>query len=200
MEPELIDWNISAAGREALPAFVYVGLNNAIRYYRGELLRSASDGYVPYVAWVARNVLELRIWIEYCSMSTANALEFYDDATRDLADVNRKGMGKLSPETKGKLLGAMAALPKNKSSHEFKSVKDAAIVAKMTDIYEANCKILSKFVHPTAVSVLTLGESNNTILRDEIVQKSVPLADEALAKLGSSLLMVTYRKIPICNA
>ena len=39
------------------------------------------------LAWRARNLLEIAVWAIYCSASKENALEFYEEAHKDVEDI-----------------------------------------------------------------------------------------------------------------
>jgi hypothetical protein len=190
MEP---DWNLSESDRAIFPALVYAGLKNWMRHYRQTILE-AREAELSYVAWLARNIVELRVWVEYCAVSVANSLEFYDDAVRDLVDVNRQnGLQDLDEGSRNTLARATAALPSTKATHKYKNVRDAAEETNMA-VYEKNYKLLSKMAHPTAMTVIAsrIGESKETA--HEISDRSVELADEGLARLEASHLADTYRK------
>lgn len=53
---------------------------------RAELELAYSQRRLAAVAWLARNLLELAIWSEHCSLSKENAREFLLDAARDALD------------------------------------------------------------------------------------------------------------------
>src|SRR4051794_25145560 len=46
--------------------------------------RAYEEQNISKLAWSARNILELSVWIQYCNLSEANAKRFYDDALRDM--------------------------------------------------------------------------------------------------------------------
>lgn len=187
------DWNMSEKDRAIFPALVYAGLKNWTRHYKHAIIE-ARESELSYVAWLARNLVELRVWIEYCSVSVANALEFYDDAVRDLVDMNRQeGLDGLEDDTKESLAKASAALPPIKAAHKYKNVREAAEETNM-EVYRRNYKTLSKMAHPTAMTVIASRIGASKATAHEVSDKSVELADEGLAKLESSHLGETYRK------
>ena len=118
------NWNLTAADRAIFPALVYAGLRNNLRHYRDTIV-AERNGDLAYVAWLARNILELRVWIEYCASSVANTLEFYDDALRDLVDLTRNSLDELDTGTRATLELASAALPNTKESHKYKNLAAA---------------------------------------------------------------------------
>jgi hypothetical protein len=188
------DWIVSEKDRDVLPAIVYVRLHNALKRYRDTIVRSIEHGDIPYVAWLARNILELRVWVEYCAMYAKHAQEFYDDAARDLVDLN-KGNLDLEPEQRVELNNAAAALPATKDTHRYKKVRQAAKDCGLTVLFEGNYKSLSKLAHPTALSVIVpvVGDGAKA-MRLEIVHLAHQLAQDGLARLKMSILGDAYRK------
>jgi len=53
-----------------------------------ELLETIGKERLPAAAWIARNLLELRVWISYCGVSRDNAWRFHEDALRDVKGLN----------------------------------------------------------------------------------------------------------------
>ncbi|HEV2117599.1 MAG TPA: hypothetical protein VGR48_16315 [Terriglobales bacterium] len=49
-----------------------------------DLLATIDQEALSAAAWNARNLLELWIWIRYCSSSRENARRFHEDALRDI--------------------------------------------------------------------------------------------------------------------
>src|SRR6185312_13047258 len=82
-----------------------------------------------------------------------------------------------------------------KASHKFKDVRDAAAESGLEDFYKTNFKSLSKFAHPTALSVMaTPRDSGAQIMRNEFVKVGVAIAEEALAVLEGSLMKKRHDK------
>jgi hypothetical protein len=139
--------------------------------------------------------VELRVWVAYCSLSEANAQEFYDDSLRDLIELNRKVPG-MDAETQATFGSAATALPDFKPAHKFKDVREAAVAADMVPFYSQNFKTLSKFAHPTAVSVMARVTGAPAIaMCIEIATIGQNIAVAALENLeSSSSLGNSYRK------
>ena len=59
----------------------------------GEMSSDIATAYrrnrVATVAWLTRNLLELSVWIEYCSLSEENARDFANDVVKDLSGLAR---------------------------------------------------------------------------------------------------------------
>lgn len=49
-----------------------------------QLLETFGKDRLPAAAWIARNLLELLVWVKYCGVSRENAWRFHEDALRDL--------------------------------------------------------------------------------------------------------------------
>lgn len=49
-----------------------------------QLLETIEKDRLPASAWIARNLLELWVWVKYCGISNENAWRFHEDALRDL--------------------------------------------------------------------------------------------------------------------
>jgi hypothetical protein len=117
-------WIQTDSERAVIPALVYIRLKQAITRTRELLQTKKHEGDMRYIAWLARNLVELRIWTEYCSISEANAQEFNDDAVRDLVELDMRIPG-LDVATKAELDDAASALTDMKALHKFKEISDA---------------------------------------------------------------------------
>ena len=60
-----------------------VDLVNAIEHNCEQLLETMDKNKLPATAWIARNLLELLVWVKYCGISRENAQHFHEDALRD---------------------------------------------------------------------------------------------------------------------
>jgi hypothetical protein len=187
-------WNLTKEDRGVLPAILYVDLLHEITRYRELLQRAKRRGNLDYVAWITRNLLELRIWAEYCGRSAQGADDFICDAVRDIFDLNQK-VGGLTGETLAKLEDAKQFVGNARGYHKFRPVADAADEIGLKDFYVKYCKVLSKFVHPTAMSVVARfrGEEEN-LMRKQFFDLGREIAEDALKGLDSSCLGEAYRK------
>jgi hypothetical protein len=129
---------------------------------------------LPAAAWNARNLLELWIWIEYCTASRENAKRFYDDALRDALGLTESlsKMHKLTgiengfeDEARQKLAEvALKKLGSESLDTNYERVAAAAKKVGLQDWYAACNAHLSKFAHPTALLVVgTMHQSKNVI-------------------------------------
>ena len=187
-------WRLTEGERGTIPAMVCVHLVQSIERYRELLQRAKRRGGLDYVAWITRNLLELRIWAEYCGKSADNADDFFCDAVRDVVDMLRK-VGEPSPEVSAEMDKAKAFIGNIKPHHQFKPVSQAAQELGVKDFYEKNCKVLSKYVHPTAMSICAKfrGEGEG-IARKQFLDLGRAVSDDALRILRESPTGDVYRK------
>ncbi|HLJ15390.1 MAG TPA: hypothetical protein VKV15_12895 [Bryobacteraceae bacterium] len=190
---EAFEWDLSSDDKRPLPAFLYVHFSKAISRYRDLLHRTKRRGALDYIAWVTRNILELRVWVEYCSQSQQHSEEFFQDAVRDLNDLNR-AIGGVDPEDSKTLQKANKFLGNAKPPHKFKDVRDAAEDVELMPRFKQYNKLLSKFVHPNALSVLGRFQYSADQIRKLFVEIGTGIADEAMQKLEVSFLGEAYRK------
>lgn len=131
---------------------------------RDLLAATESPEALAAVAWNARNMVELRIWVRYCGSSEQNARRFYEDALRDM-----KGLV-LSLSKMNKYIGrayeqeqaahemidqlAKTTLGLESIGAEFESVANAAKAVGLSEWYLPVNKYLSKLAHPTALLVI----------------------------------------------
>ena len=114
--------------------------------------------------------------------------------------INQKVPG-IDDETKKELDKAKAMLLKPKPAHKSKSARDAATDVDMLTFYEQNNKMLSKFAHPTALSVMSnLTREARLKICDGFAEAGIKISDETLAKLEGGHLAGTYRKyLPVLD-
>ena len=146
-------------------------LSIAVKRGSAELAQSKGQS-LPVLSLLVRNLLELRIWTEFCATSVENAKRFQLDAIRDADDlfkaINAIGAkypdvtntaahsqamgihGKYS-EMRAKL---EAALEPGELRGRYMDVRDAAEAMGKGAEYAYYSKVLSKFAHPTALVVM----------------------------------------------
>lgn len=131
---------------------MYVKFKTAINDNLSLLEKLSNRDVLNQIAWLARNLLELLVWVKYCNSSTARAREFWDDSIRDLyslLDPNDEN----DPEFVARLGKAIALIRTEKEPNAWKRVSKAASAVKQEG-YDRNSQTLSKFVHPMAMSVV----------------------------------------------
>jgi hypothetical protein len=130
-----------------------------------QLLEIFDKDRLPAAAWLARNLLELLVWVKYCGVSRENAWRFHEDALRDtkgLLDAHAKlcaarGLVSDISQTAAESLKKVAVekLAMQEIDSSFLAVSQAAKGpgVDLGDIFGPFHKMLSKFAHPTAVLV-----------------------------------------------
>jgi hypothetical protein len=84
--PELRPWRLALT----------VDLVDAIERNCNQLLETMNNYRLLAAAWIARNLLELLVWVRFCSVSRENAWRFHEDALGDakgLTDAHAKSCG-----------------------------------------------------------------------------------------------------------
>jgi len=140
----------------------------ALRAY-AELWRAEEGKNIQYTAFAARNLLELLVWAQYCAVSEESAARFRQDAARDAYGMvaaldklanqfpsTQVDFSQIIAETKPSLQRLSAVTGIDETDTRFRSVAEAArqLGSEVAASYRGLNIILSKFVHPTAMSVI----------------------------------------------
>jgi hypothetical protein len=131
-------------------------------------------GALPAAAWNARNLLELWIWIEYCSASQEYARRFYEDALRDALGLT-ESLSKMCEltgtvndfEDQARKTLARVALKEHGVESLDTNYEKVAAAAKKVGLHEwyGACNAhLSKFAHPTAVLVVGIMHQSKSVI------------------------------------
>ena len=127
-----------------------------------ELLETIGKDRLPATAWIARNLLELLVWVKYCGVSRENAWRFHEDALRDvkgLTEAHEKicDVTGIENETSAMAAQQIRDLASEKLGLEDIDSKFLAVVAaskaqgvELGNQFAPLHRILSKFAHPTA--------------------------------------------------
>jgi hypothetical protein len=127
-----------------------------------QLLETTDRDRLPASAWIARNMLELLVWVKYCVASRENAWRFHEDALRDVKGVTQihdrachvMGIENEISATAAQRIKQVAAekLGLEDIDIKFLAVSDAAKAngVDMSDRFPPFYRFLSKFAHPTA--------------------------------------------------
>jgi hypothetical protein len=86
MDPAILDPNVQPTPLQIQLA-VLEQIENAIQNELVELKQAEDNRPVNAVAWVARNLVELAVWTEYCASSSESAAKFFHDSARDAAEL-----------------------------------------------------------------------------------------------------------------
>jgi len=127
-----------------------------------QLLETMKKDRLPASAWLARNLLELWVWVKYCGVSTENAWRFHGDALRDmkgLMEAHKKscdamGIANVTSAIAAQRIQDVAAekLGLEDIDANFLAVAKAARAPSVDlgDWFGPFHRSLSKFAHPTA--------------------------------------------------
>jgi len=165
----------------------------------GDLYRAHVEKMISTLAWLSRNLLELSIWIEFCTASDSNARRFEEDAMRDMYGWAQAihGMYKDAHDREHQDLGStMEDLKKFAISKgvptladDYKRVRDAANELGRDDEYEKFFKLYSKFAHPTAWVVKSASSIDaDEDLRDMFFTDGVDRAVLAINRIRERVL------------
>ncbi len=137
------------------------------------------NGDASLLAWRARNLLELSVWATYFTKSRDNARRLYEDAGRDAHELvgifemwgQKSGESSdwLSPLASGKIDLTARAAREGITTLDvpYMGVDDAAADSGLKDHYKIMSKMLSKFVHPTALQILGIIDDAKLSLQRE---------------------------------
>lgn len=164
-----------------------------------ELLRSMDEEWLSETAWIARNLLELWIWANFCAASRENASRFYEDALRDVKGLC-DSLNKVAAPRGLRALDADITLAQVASTKlgiteldaKFLNVSDAAkAVGLLEDWYAPLNRMLSKFAHPTAGLVIGIShqEEQSRGLQTTCATMGVFFARNAIAVFDERVLV-----------
>lgn len=152
-------------GLEPWRLALMIDLVQSVERNCGELVETIGKDRLPATAWIARNLLELLVWVKYCGVSRENAWRFHEDALRDvkgLTELHKKSCDVMGIEYETFAITAQRIkdLASEKLGLEdidskFLAVADAS-KAKSVDMggeFAPSQRFLSKFAHPTAALV-----------------------------------------------
>ncbi len=186
-------WKLDERDREVHTGLMYVKFKTAIGENLRLLEKLSGRDVLNQIAWLARNLLELLVWVKYCDSSEARAKEFWDDSIRDLYSLVDPD-GDNDQEFLNALSKAVALIGTEKEPNAWKRVSKAASAVKQTN-YEKDSQTFSKFVHPTAMSVLIKLPSRSRInIQKMFADEGKAFASEALKELESSSMAMLYKK------
>ena len=145
-------------------------------------------GRLSTIAWSSRNLLELAMWSAHCSKSENNAKQFLLDAARDASDVLDVPDGVFSDTFSFK--GVRDQFLETAKEDGFETFDESftrvAQVAKQLGqevTFRHYNKLLSKFAHPTALSVVNSGRESTEMLKRKFYELGVKLGGMTLEAL-----------------
>jgi hypothetical protein len=149
-------------GFEPWRTAITMDLVKSIQHNCEQLLETIGKDRLPASAWIARNLLELWVWVKYCGVSRENAWRFHEDALRDLkglTELNEKSCDVMGIENETSAIAVLRI--KDVASEElgledidssFLAVAQASKAegVDLGDRFPPFHRTLSKFAHPTA--------------------------------------------------
>jgi hypothetical protein len=151
---------------------------------RDRLKHSTANTPVSTVAWLTRNLLELVIWAAYCRSNEERAHEFMLDGARDAYDALDIPEAIILPGSRNKIVRA-ELLDKAKADgfdieESYTKVSNAAKEIGYGLLFKHLNKTFSKFAHPTAFAILSLGSKEEQLIKEKAQKMGMHLADAAL--------------------
>jgi len=180
------------AGWREKQLFKFIGL---LTQNADDLERAYREKRITKLAWAARNILELSIWIDYCNRSDVQAKQLRDDSARDLLGFAKaiqaiyiEGQG--SPDlglkkTEQDLISfAQNVFGVTGLDDDFKRVSEAAKDVGRENNFRQLNKLFSKFAHPTAISLnAVVAVEADAGIRTMFLNDGVELATDALTTI-----------------
>jgi hypothetical protein len=182
-------------------AHIYRQLLQSLDENATELLGLGEGASLQRIAWLARNILELRMWVGYCTDSKDKALRFADDALRDAVKfltIDEKEVERgLEEEVSFRPLRSVIDLARDAGFNAISSPTFAWEAAKkinMGKYYRSRNRIFSKLAHATPLSLLApLPREHQEQLRNQIVDEALRTAEEGIRLLEAVLAGIRMR-------
>lgn len=176
---------------------VYSGLQSAIEINVREL-NNFADRPLSLVAWASRNLLELMVWTKFSAASPLNAHAFLVETVKDFLEL-RTFAGKHPTEEEDP--GIREALESqfkqvdelvsrivfDSKPDKFKRVSDVAEELGFNPHFAREYKILSKYAHPTAMSLFLNDHDADKDLRAGFTRNALSYAANSLAMIQQVL-------------
>jgi hypothetical protein len=152
----------NSQGLEPWRLALVIDLVQSVEHNCGELSESLGKDRLPTAAWIARNLLELWVWIKYCGVSRDNAWYFHADALRDLKRLTENynnicNVLRIENETSKITASRIKDVATEKLALDDINTKPRTVecASKMKGVdldgqFAPFNKFLSKFAHPTA--------------------------------------------------
>ncbi len=161
-------------------------------YAQNEVNPFGKTGRLPTVAWLTRNLLELAVWTSHCAKSEANSKQFVLDAARDahdamdvpLTDIFSNDLRRRSRDVGN---GASGCAFEHAQEDGFETLGEKYTAVSMIarelgkgPEFQSFNKLLSKFAHPTALSVINSRSAVNDVLKEKFYQMGTNLGSNTL--------------------
>jgi Family of unknown function (DUF5677) len=166
-----------------------------LAFYTDDLRYGFANDRLHLIAQAMRNLMELRVWVEFCRKDETDAKRFFDDAARDLRDVMQATQKLYSHVNKNpeKKLDAWIADLRAKAPNfqisdidaKYFDVKDAAEKLGFKEAHSRIFKAASKFTHPTALLFATRPRFGD--MEDSLFDIGSNLANLILSEVEKSI-------------
>jgi hypothetical protein len=181
-------------GAESWYQEILLALANEAQFNAIELLEGDNNQQVARVAWAARNLLELHYFTRYVLASPDYARRFHEDALCDFQDIMRwlgkiPGIDALVQANKEKLAELSETAEQITEDESFLTArKIARDVFKEGFPFGIANKLLSKFVHPTSVSIrVRFDEQNAPVVKHLMVMAGINFVEHTFPLLAAEL-------------
>ena len=167
-------------------------ISKAVNVTVSELIATReSRPSLSVIALLARNLLELRVWAEFCTKSTKGAKKLYLDAIRDFDDIIRSvstldvsgypGGADIIKQYTDLRAQLDNALEPGEMDGTYQEVREAAKQIGLDD-FRVKYKILSKFAHATALTIMVgqLPDERYTQTQDSLIASGLEMGKEAV--------------------
>jgi hypothetical protein len=186
-------WKPDSDVREKIVFFLYENISGLIERYASRITGAQLS---DEMAWIARSLLELEIWAEYCNASEEKAQQFWQDSIRDLQELTRHFDD--TPDS------ANLILELEMTTHALTGTRrrDKPIYAATASreigregYLKEQTAALSKLLHPTSLSIgLLSNPEGESKIRDAIAIAAVEYAKRAREKLSTGYTADVYAK------
>lgn len=163
-------------------------IRQSVEQNTNELQLALIERPLNAVAWLARNLLELAIWSEYCAQSEENAKEFQLDAARDAYDALDVPDGLISKQSFAPVRQELIDKAKTDGFDIEDSYTRVATAAKKLNrggFFKHMNKTFSKFAHPTALAIVYNPNDEEPLLRQKFYAIGMDLGRIALGFIGT---------------
>jgi hypothetical protein len=181
-------------------------ISKAVNVLVSELIDTRkSRPSLSVVALLARNLLELRVWTEFCTKSAKDAKTLYLDAVRDVDDLIRcvssdvnlyPGATDMIKKYADLRVELDNALEPGEMDGTYQKVSKAAKQIGLQG-FEMKYKILSKFAHATAVTIMVgqLPDESYAQLQNALIASGLEMGSEA-ATIGKHFIEEIRNRFP----
>jgi hypothetical protein len=180
-------------GPEAWYQNTLLALASELQLAAVELFEGDNHAQVTRVAWAARNLLELYYFVRYVLSSEENARRFHEDALCDYRDMMKwmakvPGIEALLKVGQDKIAELSGSLEQTDEQDSYLKAANIANTFKEDFPFGMANKFLSKFVHPTSLSIqLRLQPEADPVMRGLMVQTGMNYIEHTFPQLAAEL-------------